>query len=589
MNAGAANILASMSVGPIQFDAPVWLWLIPICGVPVLWWGRSSLSGLGTVTRRVALAIRLIVITILAAAMAEPQWRNEAKSVAVTFVIDASRSIPQHWQRDIERYVEEARKNNKIPEDQLGVITVASDAYVQSLPSKLNTKVEKQFIGPDQATNLAGGLRLGMAIKREDAANRLVLVSDGNETAGNVLEAAEAAKAMKVPIDVLPVTYSSDGEVVVDQVVAPTTARMGENINLKVVLNATKPAVGRLSVLINGDPIDLDPESEGLGEVVKLTAGPNVLSIPVTVPRAGPQQFKAVFEPLAEAGKTNDTIQENNEALAVTFVSSEGRTLVITESVDEAAPLVRALTESKIATDVVTAEQAPKSLTELNAYDAVILVNEPAYNFSQQTQEDLKQYVHDSGGGLLMLGGPAAFGAGGWIGSPLEDALPIKLDPPQKRQMPRGALAIITHSIEMPDGVNFGKKTAKAAIEALSRLDLAGLVEFDGSQAVWRHPMAEVGDGSAIRRSIENLHFGDMPDYNDPMELTLKGLVQVQAGTKHVILITDGDASAPTPRLLQLYNKERITVSTVGSTRTLRAISRSSRTSRMRPRAGTTR
>lgn len=561
------SILASLAIGPVQFDTPVWLWLIPIGGALVVWWGRASLSGLGTVTRRVALIIRLVVIAILAGAMAEPHWRNESKAVGVTFVIDASRSIPPNWQRDIERYVEDVRKANKNVQDQLGVITVASEAYVQSLPSRNNVRVEKQFIGPDQATNLAGGLRLALGIKnqQEEAAKRIVLVSDGNETKGNILEAAEAARAIGVPIDVLPVTYSSTGEVVVDQLVAPTTARMGENINLKVVINSTRPATGRLNILINGDPIDLDPASEGLGELVRLQPGPNVLAIPITVPRAGPQQFKAVFEPLEAAGAPrNDAIQENNEALAVTFVSSEGRTLIISEHTEEAAPLMKALSEAKIATEIVTADQAPKSLTELNAFDAIILVNEPAYNFSQQAQEELKQYVHDSGGGLLMLGGPDSFGAGGWIGSPIEDALPVKLDPPQKRQMPRGALVIITHSIEMPDGVNFGKKTARAAVDALSRLDLAGLVEFDGSAAVWRHPIAEIGDGTAIKRSIEQLNFGDMPDYNAPMQLALNGLANAQAGTKHVILITDGDASPPTPRLLQLFNKERITVSTVG-------------------------
>ncbi len=492
---------------------PFWLWLIPIGWAFVVWFGRASLSGLGTLTRRVALVVRLIVIAILAGAMAEPQWRDEAKAVAVTFVIDASRSIPQHWQRDLARYVEEARKADKRAEDQMGVITIGAEAYVQSLPSSKNLKVEKQYIGPDQATNIAGGMRLAMGIQgQEAAAKRLVVMSDFNETVGSALEAAEAAKAMHIPIDVLPVTYSSEGEVVLDQLVAPTTARMGENINLKVVINSTKDAMGRLTILLNGDPIDLDPTTEGMGQIVKLTPGPNVLTVPITVPRAGPQQFRAVFEPLplTPGGPTNDTITENNEAVATTFVSAEGRTLIMAETPEEAEALVRVLTEAKISTTVVAAEQAPKTLTELNGYDAIIMVNEPAYNFSQQQQEDLKQYVHETGGGLVMIGGPNAFGAGGWIGSPLEDALPVKLDPPQKRQMPRGALAIITHSIEMPDGVNWGKKTAKAAADALSRLDLMGLVEFDGSKSVWRSKMAESGDVSGIKGAIENLKFGGM-------------------------------------------------------------------------------
>ena len=109
--------LASLTIGPIQFDTPVWLWLIPIGWGVVLWFGRASLSGLGTVTRQVALGVRLVVILILACAMAEPQWRNQSKSVDVTVVIDASRSIPQHWARDLDQYVEEARRVNPNPQD----------------------------------------------------------------------------------------------------------------------------------------------------------------------------------------------------------------------------------------------------------------------------------------------------------------------------------------------------------------------------------------------------------------------------------------------------------------------------------------
>lgn len=557
--------LAALALGPIQFESPVWLWLIPIGWALALWFGRSSLSGLATLTRRIALAVRLIVLAILAMTMAEPHWRRESKNVAVTFVLDASRSIPQGWQKSMEEYVERARKADIKPEDELGVVTVAADAYVQALPSRLNTKVEKQFIGPDQATNLAGGLRLAMAIKKPTAAYRLVLISDGNETAGNLLEAAEAAKAVGIPIDVLPVTYSSEGEVVLDQFVAPATARMGENINLKVVVQSTKAAKIRLSIMANGDAIILDPATSAVSEVLALNPGSNVFTIPLTVPKAGPQMYKAVYEVLpGPDGKVPDTSPENNESVATTFVSSEGRTLILAENSEEATPLVQALAQAKISADVMSADQAPKSLTELNAYDAILLVNEPAYNFSQQSQEELRQYVHETGGGLVMIGGPNSFGAGGWIGSPLEDALPVKLDPPQKRQMPRGALVIISHSIEMPDGVNFGKKTAIKAAEALSRLDLMGLVEFDGSGAVWRHTLAEVGDGSLLKRDIQNLAFGDMPQYDPPMALAYQGLANAQAGTKHVILITDGDAAPPTPRTIQLYKKDRITVSTVG-------------------------
>lgn len=560
-------ILASIHIGPVQFDEPAWLLVFLVLAALTAWIGRQSLSGLGTRSRRIALGVRLLVLLLIMGAIARPQWRTEAKDVAVTAILDSSRSIPQPRQRAADEYVRQARVAAEDPEARLGVVTVGEMPIPQALPSKLNTTVERLNQGNDLATNLAAGVRLAMAIRPEDAAYRLLLISDGNETSGSLLEAAEAARAARVPIDVLPVRYTAGSEVAMEQLVAPATARAGESVNVRVVLSATKPAQGRLSLLLNDEPVDLDPDSPAMGMVVDLKPGSNVFAVPVTIPRAGPQRFRATFEPLETASVARaDTILENNEQLAVTFVSSEGRVLLVGPSTsrDTLAPLIAALEAAKLAVDVITADRLPQSLTDLNAYDGIILADQPSYDFSQQAQEDLRQYVHDTGGGLIMVGGPNSFGAGGWIGSPLEDALPVRLDPPQKRQMPRGALMIISHSVEMPQGVTWGKKTASAAVDALSRLDLVGLVEFQGGTAGVVHPLSEVGDGSAVKRSINNLTFGDMFESQSAFQLCIAALAQAEAGAKHIIFITDGDASPPTNRQIQDMLKEKITVSTVG-------------------------
>lgn len=556
------GVLASIRVGPIQFDTPIWLWLIPLGWGLAIWIGRRSLSGMGTTTRRVALVVRLIVIALLAGAMAEPHWRDEAKDVAVTVILDASRSIPRERQALADAYVQDTRRLQAAEHDRLGVVTVGVSAYVQQLPTARGEGLERSFIGSAEGTNLAGGARLALAVKPPDAAYRMLMITDGNETVGSVLEAAEAAKAAGVPIDVLPVVYAFDSEVVVDQVIAPPTARLGETVNVKVAIDATKAARGTLSLLMNGEPVDLDPDAEGLGVVLSVPQGRSVHSVPVKLSRAITHEFEAVFEPLGPG----DRIAENNRSLAVTFVSGEGKVLIVTGAAEESDALVEALSQARIGTEVITAEQLPADLKSLSAYDAIVLVNQPAYGFSQQSQQDLRQYVHDAGGGLVMIGGDESFGAGGWIGSPLEDALPVRLDPPQKRQMPRGALALVMHSIEMPDGRFYGMKTAEAAVDALSRLDLVGINEYDyrAGGAAWVHKLAEVGDGTAVKRSIRNLTFGDMPDFAPSLEMALAALSNIEAGAKHVIMISDGDASMPSSKLLAQFRKARITISTVG-------------------------
>ncbi len=569
MHAPAA-MLGSVTVGPVQFDAPHFLILAPILWLAAWWMGRRSLSGLGTVTKWVALGVRLAVIALLCATLAEPQWRRVSKDVAVTLVLDVSQSVPQGEGSFTKQYIERAvDQGRESPDDRLGVVTTARDAFVQALPSRLTTLLETSHTGIIDASNLAAGVRLAMAVRPTDAANRFLLATDGNETAGSLLSAAEAAKAAGVPIDVLPLRYKHEGEVIVDRLVAPATARFGENVALRVVINSTVAARGRLSILLNGEPIDLDPDSPSFGTPIELHASPppNVLTQIVKPPRDGPAQFEAVFEPELVAGRARgDSIAENNRSSAVTFVVAEAKVLVIREDRAESEALEKVLEECEIAAHVVPAAQAPANLTEMAGYDAIVLVNEPSYNFSQKQQEDFKKYVHDSGGGLVMLGGKNAFGAGGWIGSPLEDALPIRLDPPQERQMPRGALAIVLHSVELPEGVYYGKKVCEAAVDALSRLDYIGINEYGWNVGGtgWVLPLQLKGDGSIAKRAIQKLNFGDMPDFAPSLELTIRDIMKVDAGQRHCIVISDGDPMPPSAALLQKFIDNRVTITTVG-------------------------
>lgn len=567
-------MILAFHIGPIQFDQPIWLALIPICAALAVWIARQSLSGMGTTSRRIALAVRLIVITLLVSAIARPYWRKESQTVNVVVIRDTSDSVKRPVQpapgsttpatsdliQEARQYIREAAQTAK-PDDLISIVTSARRSYVQALPVSPRDEPDSEPPGDTDATNLAEGVTLAMAIMPGSAANRLLLITDGNQTAGDLMVAANAAKAANVPIDVLPLRYKYDREVLVERIAVPATARMGQNVNLKVLITALKPATGSVNLLINGETVDLDPSSNALSMKVALDQGMNAVSIPVSLPRPGPQRFEAVFTP---DRPEDDAIIQNNRSMAVTFVQSEGRVLVLAQTPDEVAPLVTVMQQAKIAAEVIDPAQAPMTKEEWAGYDAVVLANIPAHMLSQQQQEDLKSYVHDLGGGLLMVGGPDSFGAGGWIGSPLADALPIKLEPPQKRQMPRGALALIMHSCEMPQGNYWGKKVAEAAVQRLTRQDLAGILEYSfGTGDNWVHPMSEVGNKAAIMRAINSLTYGDMPSFDNITTMAVRELKKADAGMKHIIIISDGDPQIPNQGILAEARAAKISISTV--------------------------
>jgi uncharacterized membrane protein len=202
----------------------------------------------------------------------------------------------------------------------------------------------------------------------------------------------------------------------------------------------------------------------------------------------------------------------------------------------------------------------------------------------EEQQRMLASYVHDMGGGLVMIGGEDAFGAGGWQGSKLEEVLPVNMDVPAQRQMPKGALVMIMHSCEMPDGNYWGEQCALKAVETLSARDEIGVISYDWGKArnqnwgaagagaggsQWDFPLQEKGDGSKVTAAIKNMQLGDMPSFDDSMDVALNGingvggLIRSNARQKHVIIISDGDPQRPNDSLVQQYIKAQVSVSTV--------------------------
>jgi uncharacterized membrane protein len=559
---------------PIRFDQPIWLFLLLLI-IPAYILARRSIGGLSRSKATVTFALRVIVILLLTMALAHPVWEKRGKGLTLTILLDRSQSVPLTLKKESLEFFDRVVKAKENTDDRVAVITVAKDANIAAMPdtnAAVNTGTDE---GDLTATNLAGGIETALAIMPDDTANRIVLASDGNETVESVLEAAKIAQANEIPIDVVILEYEHANEVIFERIVAPARARQGQTANIKLVLRTQREATGTLSLRINGEPQDLDPESAGQSMRVTLKPGqPSAFPITVSLDTPGPKQFEAVFEPDDPAA---DEVERNNSAVAVTFVGGEGKVLIIDDGTSESQYLITALQQSNIAVDVQGPGALSGGLVFLAGYDAVILANIPRWSFDDTQIRDLHAYVHDLGGGLVMLGGPQSFGAGGWIDSDVAKVLPVKLDPPQTKQQVRGALALIMHSCEMPQGNYWGQKVAIAAINGLSRLDYVGIVEFNWGApgggggggfngASWAFRMGEVGDKSAPIDAAKKMVVGDMPDFGASMQLAINdkdGLMSVRAGQRHAIIISDGDPSAPSQALLQKYIDNKVTCTTV--------------------------
>ena len=528
------------------FSRPWWL-LGCILLVPIVWLGLRNLAALGPVRRVLAIVLRCLVVIILIALLARPMLTRTSKRMTLIAVVDRSQSIPANLQKSALEYLSRAFAD-KGAGDQLAVVDVAEAASISKLPSGDIAIRQRNTTLNGQQSKLADGVQMAMAIAPPDTAVRILLVSEGNETGGDLKEAARIAAANKIPIDVLPLRYSYDNEVIFKRLAAPTKARSGQTVQLRFILNSTTNVRGKLLLNLNGEPVDLVPGSPEIAVSVDLEPGTNVETISMPVGTNGIHEFEAVFMP---DEPWQDRIVQNNRASTITYVAGPGNVLVVDADGTTGQAIMRALQNTDMDVRYTTTAEFPDNLSRLMGTDAVILVNTGCGNFTYQQQEILCRYVTDLGGGLIMVGGPQSFGAGGWIGSPVAEILPVDLDPPQKKQLPKGALVLIMHACEMPQGNYWGTRVALAAVKTLSRLDLVGILAYNWQgPSDWVFPLGPAGDKEAVIAAIEQMQMGDMPSLHDHLKAAYDKLKDCDAAQKHVIVISDGDPVAPTPELL---------------------------------------
>jgi len=544
-----------------HFEQPWWLLTALLVG-PVVYLAWRSLRTFGVARRVLAIALRAVVVALLALAMARPAVTQTHDRLTLLTVLDRSQSVPQDLQAAAHRYLKAALADKPVG-DQLAVIDVAEEADIVRLPSTAGDVPKRTLSLRGGQSRLAAGVQMALAIAPPNTSVRIILISDGNETAGDLKAVARRVAASRIPIDVLPLHYRYDNEVVCRRLVAPGRARSGQTIPLRFVLSSTHEAAGHLLLTLNGLPVDLDPGSDAVMVPVELRAGTNVHTVSLPVGTRGVHEFEAKFLP---ADPNADRLDQNNRASAVTFVAGPGHVLIVAANAAEAEPLANALREAKIDVRSIGAGELPRRLTSLLDADAVVLVNTPNHEFSMAQQEMICRYVTDLGGGLVTIGGPESYGAGGWIGSPVARILPVDMDPPQKKQMPKGALVLIMHACEMPRGNYWGKRVAIEAVKTLSRHDLVGVVDYSWNAGMknWVFQLQKAGNKKDCIAAIGQMVMGDMPDFGPPVTAAYHALKNVRAGQKHIIIVSDGDPQMPSNQVLQDLRKERITVSCAG-------------------------
>ncbi len=125
---------------------------------------------------------------------------------------------------------------------------------------------------------------------------------------------------------------------------------------------------------------------------------------------------------------------------------------------------------------------------------------------------------------------------------------------------------MIMHASEIAEGNYWQKVIAREAIKALGPQDYCGIIHWNGmEQWLWGHGLQVVGgnrDGMLAR--LDRMTPGDMPQFDPSMVLAERGFARLpDAAVKHLIIISDGDPSAPSGSTIRALKAQGVTISTV--------------------------
>jgi len=309
-----------------------------------------------------------------------------------------------------------------------------------SAAGRLGSVEEMQFDGTQT--------KLGPALTsvREELAGLpvagIVLASDGADTTdASLAESLLGLKAEKLPVFTVGIgSESLPRDIQIDRVSMPGSVLKDASLLLNVIVRQTGYA---------GKTVTVDVEDEGRivgSEKVQLPAdgAPASVRIRATASVPGPRLFRFRVAP-----QDGEVVTQNNVRESIINVRDETERILYFEGEPrwEFKFLNRAVTDDKNLLSVSLQRTAdnkymrlrgdeeeivggfPKTREELFKYRGLIIGSVEAGLFTGDQLQMIADFVDRRGGGLLMIGGPRAFGEGGYGGTPVADALPLAIDP----------------------------------------------------------------------------------------------------------------------------------------------------------------
>ncbi len=467
----------------VRFESPLWLLLLVPALIVTVVPHLAARRRTGIRRHRLALAVRTALLGALVFAIAGFQLVLPVDRLATVFVVDLSDSVGSAGHESALAFLRESLADMPAG-DAAGVVAFGGDALVERLPEEVRQIDRLRSTPVTAATDIGGALRLASALFPDAMQKRIVLISDGNDTTGSGQQEAALAASRGIQVETRVVGLENRDEVIVERLQTPSVARLGETIQAIASIASSVAQPATLRLYADGQEV----ASKG----VDLAEGENQFTFDVKLAEAGFHTFRIVVE------AARDTFSQNNRADSNTIIKGEPRILVLAGNADVATQLVDALTTEGQQVDSIVPEALPTDLAGLATYDSVVLVDVPRIRLSDRQLGALQVYVRDLGRGLVMVGGPDSYGAGGYAKTALEETLPVDMGVRNRQQEPDIALVVVIDKSGSMDACHcnsFQGGQGGSQLQGVRKVDI-------GKEAILRAAAALTAARRARRRRL---------------------------------------------------------------------------------------
>ena len=503
---------------------------------------------------RLELLLRFLTITSVIIAILQPYTEKRTEYSRALLLLDVSDSMDDSSAEDLLRRVREFESRG-LELDILPFAAAAGQGYFEdseALPfRRIRERSSALNIGE---TNVEEALRSNALV----SGINVLMLSDGNETRGNVRSALSDIRNRGLHIfPLLPAdSRRSEEHTGIAQLSAPLIAPLNQSAEIRATLSnpSRLKEAGSLTVEHDGKTVLLAN--------VELQPGAETVYTALSDPsKEGIREVTATFRPIDPAFPVS---------ARTIYLSGEMRekVLLISGTPEDARFLQPVFSDQAYQLTALT-ESGAENLPELRDFAVVILNNAARSQLPDDGPETIERYV-ENGGALIMIGGERSFGLGDYRQTPVENALPVNLLPPQAKQKRLNiAVELVvdkSKSMAEENKVEFVKDAAREVVRNLKEDDLLGVTAFDTSPfvAVPLGPVGRIREMAADRISIIFPH--GKTNLLPAMAQARKSLENAQAGRKHMIVLTDGDLPDSGPHYVELVRQMRfsgITLSTV--------------------------